>query len=129
MVESLHDPDFSEQLLQTPGVQLGLVDDLDGHLFTGGDVFGKFDLGKVSLADSFEKSVLPDVGFLSGPSARDPGAWLALETNELIEINNNHRSSGLSAGNLDIDWMIESLKKSGCHYAVALVSYKNHFII
>ena len=69
MIQGLHDSHFSEQLLKTPGVQLGLVDDLDRHLFTGGDVFGKFDLGKVSLADSFEKSVLPDVGFLSGSSA------------------------------------------------------------
>ena len=80
MVESLHDPDFSEQLLQTPGVQLGLVDDLDGHLFTGGDVFGKLDLGKVSLADSLEESVLPDVRFLSGPPPRHPGAGLALNS-------------------------------------------------
>ena len=69
MVESLHDPDFSEQLLQTPGVQLGLVDDLDGHLFTGGDVFGKFDLGKVSLADGLEEAVFADVRLL----ARSPG--------------------------------------------------------
>ena len=90
MVQGLHDPHFSEELLQTPRVQLGLVDDLDRHLFTGGDVFGKFDLGKVSLADGFEKSVLPDVGFLSGPPARDSGAWLALETKQLIEIHNNN---------------------------------------
>ena len=93
MIQCFHDPNFSEQFLQTPRVQLGLVDDLDGHLFTGGDVFGKLDLGKVSLADSFEKSVLPDVGLLSGPSARDPGAWLALETKQLIEINNDNNNS------------------------------------
>ena len=128
MVQGLHDPHFSEQFLQTPGVQLGLVDDLDGHLLTGGDVFGKFDLGKVSLADSFEKSVLPDVGLLPGPSAGDPGAGLALETKQLIGINNNCQQS-LLADYLDIDWVIESFKKSGYHYAVALVSYKNHFII
>ena len=92
MVQGLHDPHFSEQFLQTPRVQLGLVDDLDGHLFTGGDVFGKFDLGKVSLADSFEKSILPDVGFLSGSSAGDPGAWLALKRRQSMKINNNNRS-------------------------------------
>ena len=93
MVESLHDPDFSEQLLQTPGVQLGLVDDLDGHLFTGGDVFGKFDLGKVSLADGLEKAVLPDVGLLSGPPPGHPGAGFALETKQLVFINNNNNNN------------------------------------
>ena len=85
MVQSLHDPHFSEQFLQTPGVQLGLVDDLDGHLLPGGDVFGKLDLGEVSLADGLEKAILPDVGLLSGPPAGDPGARLALETKQLVE--------------------------------------------
>ena len=93
MVQRLHDPHFSEQFLQAPRVQLGLVDDLDRHLLTGGNVFGKFDLGKVSLADSFEKSILPDVGLLSGPSARDPGAWFALEIEQLIENNKDNNKS------------------------------------
>ena len=47
-------------------------------------MFGKLDLGEVSLADGLEKAILPDVGLLSGSSAGDPGARLALETKQLV---------------------------------------------
>lgn len=36
VVEHLHDLDFSVDLLQVDGVQLGLVDDLNGHLQNDG---------------------------------------------------------------------------------------------
>ena len=39
------------------------------------------------------------------------------------------QQSSLLADYVDTDWVIESLKKSGYQWAVALVSYKNHFII
>ena len=44
MVERLHNPDLPEELLEAPGVQLGLVDDLDGHLLTRRNVLCQFDL-------------------------------------------------------------------------------------
>lgn len=41
-------------LLKTTGIQLGLVDDLDGHLFPRRHVLSKFHLGEVALADGFQ---------------------------------------------------------------------------
>ena len=44
MVECLHNPNLPEQLLQAPRVQLGLVDDFDGHLLTRRNVFSQLHL-------------------------------------------------------------------------------------
>ena len=79
MVQGFHDPNFSEQFLQTARVKLRLVDDLDGHLFAGRNVLRQLDLGKVPLADRFQKSVLADVGLLPGPAARHAGTRLPLQ--------------------------------------------------
>ena len=61
MVETLHDLDLAEQLLQTALVELCLVDDLDGHFFADELVFGQLDFGKVALANRLDETVFADV--------------------------------------------------------------------
>lgn len=61
MVEAFHYFDLAEELLQAALVELGFVDDFDGHLFADELVLGEFDFGEVALADGFDETVFADV--------------------------------------------------------------------
>jgi hypothetical protein len=61
MIQVLHYPYFSEELLQTSWVELCLVNDLDGHLLSCRYVSGEFDFGKVSFPNRLEQLVLSHV--------------------------------------------------------------------
>ena len=58
-------------LVKAAGVELRLVNDLDGDLLPGGDVLGQLDLGEVALADRLEQAVLADVRLLARAAGRD----------------------------------------------------------
>ena len=84
MVQGFHDPNFSEQLLQTAGVKLRFINDLDGNLFASGNVLGQLDLGKVTLTNGLQKSIFADVRLLSRPAARHAGARLTLQEENIF---------------------------------------------
>ena len=44
MVQGLHYSHFAEEFLEAARVELGLIDDLDGHLLARGYVLGQFNL-------------------------------------------------------------------------------------
>lgn len=48
------------------------------HLFSSENVLGEFDLGEVSFADSFQKSVAADVGLLVCCGVKHVGASAGL---------------------------------------------------
>jgi hypothetical protein len=64
MIQTLHDLDLSEKLLQTALIELGLVNDLDSNLFAYELMFCEFHLGKVALSDRFYEPVLANVGII-----------------------------------------------------------------
>lgn len=70
MVQTLHDLDLAEEFLQRALVQLRLVDDLDGDLFTDELVFGQLDFGKITLAYRLDETILADVRIVGVSGAR-----------------------------------------------------------
>ena len=57
---------------------LCFVDDLDGDLLAGGDVFGELHLGEVALPDGLEQPIFSYVGLLSRSTPAHSRAWFAL---------------------------------------------------
>ena len=57
---------------------LCFIDDLDGDLLAGGDVFGELHLGEVALPDGLEQPIFSYVGLLSRSTPAHSGARFAL---------------------------------------------------
>ena len=70
VVETLHDLDLAEELLQAALVELRLVDDLDGDLFADELVARQLDLGEVALADGLDQPILANVRIVGVACAR-----------------------------------------------------------